>query len=161
MSIWHKIRGILVDKSTRWYIAICVATTILIVVFASPFIGLVANLGQNEIYDMSKTLLSINATLFGLSAVAGGLFVAASTEREMRETFLHSRILEFVGISFLCFWIALLFAFSSLVVPTNRLGFAMSIGATVSGSLSGSIYLLYTFRNFLLSEPTQKEEKRG
>lgn len=160
MSIWHKIRGVFFDKSTHWYFAVCVGAMILVIVFTLPFLGFAANLGQNEIYDMSKTLLSIDATLFGLSAVAGGLLAVACTRRELKEMFLHSKILEFVGISFLCFWLALIFAFYSLVAPTNKSALATSIGATISGSISGSIYLLYTFRNFLLSESRQKEEKK-
>jgi hypothetical protein len=161
MSAWYKIKGIFFDKSTSWYFGICVGAIIFVIVFTLPFLGFVANLSQNEIHDMSKTLLSMDATLFGLSAVAGGLLAVVCTRKEMKEMFLHSKILEFVGISFLCFWLAMIAAFYSLVDPANLSAFAISIGATLSGSASGSIDLLYTFRNFLLSENRQKREKEG
>jgi membrane associated rhomboid family serine protease len=163
MSIWGKIREMCFDKSVRWYFGISLGAIIFVFSSTALFLlsgGSLETVSQNEIYDMSKTLLSIDATLFGLSAVVGGLLAVACTRKEMREMFLHSRILELVGISFLCFWLAMIFAFYSLVFPSNKNGLTISIGATISGSVSGSIYLLYTFRNFLLSENRQKEEKK-
>lgn len=149
-------------STLRFHIGILFGTILLIVIFSVIFsVNLQTEFSQNEIYDMSKTLLSVIATLYGLSAVAGGLLVVASTRKEMNEIFLQSKILGFVAISFLCFWFALIGALLSMINPTNKNAFSVSVAATVSGSLSGSLYLIYTFREYLLSHTREPKTQRN
>jgi len=135
--------------SVKWYAGITVVTTLLIVIFSTLFIGLSKDLTENEIYDMSKTILSIDATLFGLSTLSGAIFLGMM---KRREEMLGSRVLDFIALSFLCFWLALGSAFMSFVNPANKTAFQISIGSTLGGSLAGSVYLIYAFRDFLLSK---------
>lgn len=108
-------------------------------------------LEPDQVYDMSKTILYVAATLSGLSAIATGIFLSAMKPKNS-ERFLRSKILGLIAVSFFCFWFTLLAGFYSLVDSTNVNALMISIGSTVSGSIVGSLYLVYYFRDFLLSE---------
>jgi len=111
-----------------------------------------ANMTEEDIRSMSETILPVEATLFGLSTLSGAIFLNLFKKDEKSEAKFRSKVAKLMTISFLCFWLALISSFTSLIDPSKSFFFVFSIASTISGSLTGSIYLMWNFIGYLESK---------
>ena len=106
---------------------------------------------MNRAYDIAKTVLFVDAALFGLSTLSGAIFLDVAKRKKESDRILGWRVISFTLISFFCFFFALFTAFLSFANPGNYDALIISIGSTVAGCMTGSIHLAMAFADYLFS----------
>jgi hypothetical protein len=144
---------------SKWFVGIVICTFVLSFLCT---IGLwfqtngFPGLSSSDITDIANTKLTVDATLFGLSTLSGTIFLGVVKNREKPHHRLTSALVSLMGISFLSFILALIWDFQCLGDPNNKFSLIFSMGLTISGALSGSFYLVWTFASYLESEKAEK-----
>jgi hypothetical protein len=136
-------------KRLPWLGKIIVATIFVNGVFgiSSVLVFFRSGLSADRICDVATTVLTVNATLFGLSAIAMGVFLTSMGSRKS-ESILKSSAMTYIGLSFASFWFSLLFGFFALLQPQAPV-LALSISTLLVGALSGSVYIADSMVEFL------------
>lgn len=88
------------------------------------------------------------ATLFGLSALSGGIFLGMLSRQEVYSMLLNSNMLYFMTSSYILFIIGLIDGFLCLFNP-GVAALIVSAACTVGGSINGSSSLVLAFRDYL------------
>jgi hypothetical protein len=133
-----------------WTTKVVILTVILNVVFGVFFVIFLSpeKLTVDRVSNIAGTVLTVNATLFGLSAIAMGVFLTAMRS-QTSEKLLKSSAMNFVGISFASFWLSLFCGFEALINPENAQWLTISISTLLVGAISGSIYIADALIEFL------------
>jgi membrane associated rhomboid family serine protease len=100
---------------------------------------------------MSSTIITANATLFGLSTLSTAIYLDITRRKEKAEQSLRWDIMVAVASSFLSFLIGLFSGFMSLSGVDNKTNFAGSMGGTLSGAALGSLLILLVLRDYMRS----------
>lgn len=147
----------------KWYVAIVVCTIVLSLLCTfgiwfqtNGFSDLFSALSSSDVAHIAETKLTVDATLFGLSTLSGAIFLGIVKNREKAQHRLTSTIVSLMGVSFFSFILALIWDFVCVGNPNNKIGLVFSMGLTISGALSGSFYLVWTFASFLETEKSEK-----
>jgi hypothetical protein len=108
-----------------------------------------STLSSSDVTDIAKTKLTVDATLFGLSTLSGAIFLSIVKSGERVQRSLAFTIVSLMGISFLSFIFALVFDFQCLSGLNNKLSLVTSMGLTIGGAVSGSLYIVWIFASYL------------
>jgi hypothetical protein len=132
-----------------WLYKIIIATGIVNLTFGvtSIFTLSPSGLSTEKIYAIATTVLTVNATLFGLSAIAIGVFLS-SMGRQKSESILKSSAMTYIGVSFASFWLSLVLGLATLLRPEGP-ALSLSISTLLVGAISGSIYIADSMVEFL------------
>jgi hypothetical protein len=148
---------------SKWCFIVLVGTFLASSLFMIVFwfmTGGYSGLSSPDITDIAKTKLTVDATLFGLSTLSGAIFLDVVKKREKPWHILSLTILSLMGISFLSFMLALIWDFQCLSRLYDKIGLVISVGYTLSGATSGSLYLVWAFVGYAEIGMDEKSERR-
>ncbi len=148
------MKKILSSWGWRYDAAVLLGSLLSIMAFGLIFVYLAASsdLDTVAIRNMSSTVITANATLFGLSTLSTAVYLDVTKRSGETIRALQWNIMVIVTASFLSFITGLIGGFVAFIIPDGKSALAMSIGGTLSGAGLGSISVLSALRNHVRSQ---------